>query len=184
MKSNPYRCMRILGKKYLENTVFSHYGEDFFRPDRVQKIDFYQNHLNKPKIGGIWLSPKESEYGWKEWATVVEYKHFRDKYRWDVKLKTDAKIICCLEEKDLLNLPTSDLFVDGIYACSYIDYGELIRRGYDGLFLSFQLLANTKLQGKHIEGSPIPTFRYWDCESLLLFGTRCIQHVNNIRKSG
>ena len=68
---------------------YIHYGHKTFEPDRFQKVE---NQLGIPKPnGGLWASPIETEYGWKEWnanknigASFEEYFMFT--------LKKDAPI--------------------------------------------------------------------------------------------
>lgn len=175
--------MTILGKKILEKTIFVHYGNELFRPEKVEEVAFFQNHYNKPKRGGIWLSPKNSKYGWREWAKETKYPRFHDRYRWEIALEDDAKIIACTNFMDLKSIPTSDLYVDGEYACTYFDYRKLQESGYHGVFLGLELLMLIKFYQKYYEGFTKPTFKFWDCESLLLFGTEKIRHVSSYVQS-
>lgn len=169
----------ILVKDYLKKTTFVHYGEEPFEYNKVEKISLFQNHYNKPKIGGIWLSPKNSKNGWKDWAKKTGYKRFCDKYRWEIQLKSSARILLISSIFDLKNLPTSDLFYDDYYACTYFDFEELIRLGFDGIFVCSEIIKIVEEYQTWYEGFKQPTLRFWNCETLLLFGKDKIENVTN-----
>lgn len=171
--------MKVLEKNYLERAIFVHYGDEMYDADKVEEISFFRNHLNKPKRGGIWLSPKGSKYGWKDWAKDSNYPRFQDKYRWEVSLKSDARIVACVDFTDFMLLPTSKLFIDGQFACDYFDLRKLQESGFHGIYVGMDIIIKT---AKYQIGPTSPTFKFWDCETLLLFNSEKIKRVTNYEK--
>ena len=163
--------IRQVSGKYLQKEVFVHYGPECYFSERVKEIGFYQNHYNKPKVGGLWFSPLHSSFGWRDWCRREDYSRFNDRYRWEVQVHPDSKIVLVQSFLDLKALPTKELWYGDFFACTYIDYGKLLEMGFDGVFLSKDMV-DIEDRVPYYYGYQKPTFRFWNCESLLLFSNK------------
>lgn len=165
--------IKILDKETIKSSVFIHYGNLGFDLSLVKKLSFFENHYNKPKRGGLWFSPMRG-FGWKDWCKEVEYRGFRDDYIWKMILDPEAKIIDIENPWDIEMLPSKDLiYFNRSNVCSYINFKELISQGYHGILVKVSAID----QDLGIPFSLGPTFRYWDCDSLLMFGIDGIKQI-------
>lgn len=64
---------RILDNDRVRDLVVIHYGAKKYRKDLVKKI------RNQPFIkpaGGLWTSPINSTWGWKEWCKANNFREY------------------------------------------------------------------------------------------------------------
>lgn len=127
-----------------------------------------KNHpfLNKP-LGGLWGSPINSEYGWKDWCIRNSFKPFCEKsdiyFEWE--LMENRNILIVETEKDIPeNLYRSD---------GYLDW-EKVSQEYDAFFLTLNGL-------NELEDSSLG-FNTWDCESIIVFKKDLINPLEITRK--
>ena len=85
--------IRLLETDLIKSTLFVHYGDSDFDLSQVRPVTHFQNHYNKPKIGGLWFSPKDSKWGWENWCKETGYSLFSKKYTWECRLSDESKII-------------------------------------------------------------------------------------------
>ena len=138
---------------------YIHYGHKTFEPDRFQKVE---NQLGIPKPnGGLWASPIETEYGWKEWnanknigASFEEYFMFT--------LKKDAKVLTISNVEQLGDLPQlNSLFPFNTWAL--LDYEKLAEE-YDAI--EVKITEDGRLYEK---------LYTWDCDSILIINPDVIE---------
>lgn len=140
------------------------YGCGNFDPEKF--INIKNARFIKPN-GGLWSSPVDSQYGWKEWCqsecfyteTLEEYFKF-DFYG-------NTVVIDSLADLDQLTF-ISDRCID--FEC-------LVNKGIDAIFLTDKGQGDTRLSHpKNLYG--------WDCECVLVMNKDCISnvrtHANNI----
>lgn len=138
-----------------------------------KKFEYIQNRypvsINKP-LGGLWGSPKDSEWGWKDWC---EAEDFRKNEGLDVSttftLTDTAEILVLNSRKAYDSLP--DCF-KRYYTSPYgyylenLDF-ETISREYDAILLTYSGLCEL---GNDFDLG----FNTWDCESILVLNKDCI----------
>ena len=75
-----------MGKKYI------HYGHDKFQPEKLinRPRDPYMQ-LYKP--AGLWASPVDSEWGWKDWCEREEFDLERLTTHFTFALSPDARVL-------------------------------------------------------------------------------------------
>lgn len=146
----------------MEN-ILIHYGADKYDKSLVKPI--INRNWNKPE-GGLWTCPKNSTWGWKEWATNEGFTETTDENSFELLLKEGAKLFIIDSLQDLLNAP---LFVFQVESFSqqYLDF-ELLATKYDAIWLTEK--------GQNETHHSYPTNLYgWDCETVLIMNPDCIE---------
>lgn len=133
--------------------------------------------LNKPS-GGLWASPTDSEFGWKDWCESEDYK-IENLDTWTkFNLKGSAKILVINSFFDLmmawkkypLNTGRS-----GYFEYKILDFLAIERDGYDGV-----LLTERGNEECHLPmNETFLDLNAWDCESIVLFN---LDHIEIVEK--
>lgn len=138
-----------------------HYGADCYKPEMFRPISDVP-FRNKPQ-GGLWTSPVDSEYGWKDWAEDNDYgdltKHFELEFQGTV-LKIDSVA-------DMNELPWIE--VNGSH---FISFQALCAMwfSYDAIHLTAKGERDTRFSH--------PRDLYgWDCESVLVMNPDAIRAI-------
>ena len=122
----------------------------------------------KPK-GGIWASPVDAKFSWKDWCEGEKFDDLNSKYA--VILDIDiTNFIVIGRKNDLDKLPWYKKF--GFLEA--IDFKKLVGEGVDGIYLTTRGEAETRFS--------FPRTLYgWDCESVLILNKRCIRDYWQVR---
>lgn len=123
-------------------------------------------YRRKP-IGGLWTSPINSEYGWRQWCEDQNFSTGPLDEFFDIEFAGRVYVIDQL--KDLLNAPlvryTSPY---GLVSVQSIDFEQLINQGYDAIHLTTKGQIETRFS------EPINLYG-WDCESVLIMNEKSIK---------
>jgi hypothetical protein len=171
----------------LVNTWFVSYGLGEYDPNLFNVIENNKYNI-KPK-GGLWTSPKNSNYGWIDFCRDENYCKFGGfKTGFEFQLKPDSKIYIIDTFFDLIKVPykIKDPLYSGIsYHQNFIDY-ENMANEYDAIWLTDNGQFDTRspeMQGLFdFDGCTINLYG-WDCESLIILRKECIINVRNIDKN-
>jgi hypothetical protein len=140
------------------NPVVIHYGAKKFT---ASKFSVITNDWVKPR-GGLWTSPIDSDYGWKDWCEAENFRDCDDSMSFTLEFNSDVKIYKIDTLKDLLNLPLISLHVPSM---KHPDF-ETISKEYDAIWLTEN--------GQHVTRFSRPCNLYgWDCESILILNPKC-----------
>ena len=157
--------------------------------------------LNKPK-GGLWTSPLDSRYSWKNWCEKNEPSFLKSNlYLYNFQ----GKILEINDSKDLYNLPVviynllelsgdklenpeeydSSIFISKIIyyqdldentlpytSCLTFDY-EAISKEYDALYLTVNAMSKLKY-------NLFLNFYAWDCETVLILNPQNLKFIKQI----
>lgn len=162
--------------------VLIHYGDDRYRPDSFVPI---KNKAFIKPIGGLWASPKGSQFGWKPWCESEDFHVERLKDSFIFQLDKKAKICTIDSLNDLMNLPTQNLLdADGYTRITLrrsletdllfnrfipLDF-EKIAKKYDAIYLTWKGQCETRYS--------ISVSLYgWDCESVLILKPKHIHEL-------
>lgn len=109
---------------------YIHYGGNRFDPDKFEPIA-NAPYFNKPN-GGLWASPVESKFGWKQWCEAENYKSYLDEDSFCFSLKDGTKIlrIDTMEKAKNLPLQTTDMDSPIIH---FYDFEQLMADGVDAV---------------------------------------------------
>ena len=156
-------------------------GRDKFDPakfDEVRNTKSYGHILMKPK-GGIWTSPLDSTYGWKDWCKAEGFMKERlDKY---IILQFTGTLYVIDGLADLLEMPINNHRVHtmnmGTVAASQpynipeaeLDFVSMKKQGIDAIHLT--------IKGEHRTRFSSPWSLYgWDCETVYVMNQESIKH--------
>lgn len=162
--------MKILAKDlekiYGIKNEFMTYGSNKFdinKFDSIKNRDFIKPH------GGLWSSPVNSSYGWKDWCESEGYKVESLSSWFKFKLNCNSNIFVIDELSDLINLMKIYRRTDQyLYFENVLDF-EKISKDYDGILLTDNGERKTRYSDPELYG--------WDCESLLVFNPEVIEVV-------
>lgn len=148
-------------------------GIDTIDLNKFQKIKNSRSR-NKP-IGGLWTSPVNSEYGWKDFVESESYK--KDRYLNDcvlISLKDSAKIFKIDSNQDFKEAPKRSTEIgetDWYPPIKYLDF-EKLAEDYDALWLTYNGVKDLS----YFDGDLLIGDLYgWDVETVLLFNLDCIE---------
>lgn len=139
--------------------MYIHYGSTEFDENKWQDIE---NEFVKP-IGGLWASPIDAEYGWRDWTLDNNYKCCNEYFKFEIK--PEANVYKIHNINDLLKLPQNKKSERHIWEPSppyYIDFEKCKDIGIDAIELcSLNNGLYWALYG-------------WDCESIIILNKEII----------
>jgi len=160
--------MKILLSKDIKKFTLIHYGDTKYS---LRKFKPIKNDWIKPD-GGLWTSPVDSPYGWKQWCESERYELGEfEKGSFKLRLKRKARILVIDSVEDLRMLPQ-------INTCStrtlaYIDF-EAISKIADAVWLTYIGQQKTRYSKPSLYG--------WDIESVLILNKYfCYQIKDNVK---
>ena len=146
----------MIMKKYI------HYGPEPFDRDLIEPIRNRQ-YFTKP-WGGLWASPVDAEFGWKQWCEQENFARHRFGHSFIFTLSPEAKVLTISSSLDLHDLPLAgDSLLDEVQ----LDFEELVRQGYDAVEL--ELSRDGKLYW---------ALYGWDCDSIVILNRDVIVEVS------
>jgi hypothetical protein len=132
-----------------------HYGSNVFNPKLIQPIK--NDNWVKPK-GGLWTSPINSNWGWKDWCESEDFRECSKENSFTLKLHDWAKICVIDSVSDLVCLPYYESYK------RYLDF-EKIAENYDAIWLTEKGMQETRCSNPDLYG--------WDCETFLILNPKC-----------
>lgn len=146
---------------------FRHYGNEEWSEDKFQEPVNNDYWNIKPK-GGLWASPVNSDWGWKDWCESEDFRECTTYF--DFSLKPGSNIYVIDSYADLEKFKYISLNSSTINRCT-IDF-EAAKLEYDAIFLTDLGERATRLTHPF-------TLYGWDCESLLVLRKESICDVEN-----
>ena len=140
--------------------VLIHYGNNKFDEDLFLPIK--NKRWEKPD-GGLWTSPKNSKWGWKDWCISECYMDCSDDNCFEIMLKKTANILKIDNENDFKNAP----LIDSEYNSCFLDF-EKIAEKYDAIWVTAKAVFSLRMNRKY-------SLYSWDCESVLILNKDCLQ---------
>jgi hypothetical protein len=78
----------------IKNKIFVHYGADKYDPNKFIPISDSNANWCKPEKGGLWASPVDSEWGWKDWCEIEGFREITSETpRFLFKLKESSRVL-------------------------------------------------------------------------------------------
>lgn len=138
--------------------LLKHYGASTYLPEKVLPLKNYS--WIKPEKGGLWTSPIDSKWGWKDWNEGELFRKCNEQNSFTIELNKDAKIFIINSLEDLKKAP----LING-FSKKVIDF-EYIAKKYDAIWLTEKGQYETHLNYKlDLYG--------WDCETVLIINPNC-----------
>ena len=158
-------------------TKFITYGFEY-NPKKWREI---RNHkfFNKPN-GGLWGSPIDSSWGWKDWCDSENFKRndgFNSGFTWEISDPDKILIIDSMETYQ--SLPESYKYSSSLFGYRtnyiYLDF-ERISQDYDAILL-------TERGFNELRHDISLNFCFWDCESIIVLNQEAIINIESITKT-
>jgi hypothetical protein len=122
-------------------------------------------YSNKP-TGGLWASPINSKYGWRQWGKENDFGDFSSTFRVSYKGKT-----IIVDSVDDLSYLTrrKDVSPDSRRFISYLnaDFEHLASEGIDAIYLTQKGEKETRFTNPGLYG--------WDCESVIIMNPESLK---------
>lgn len=139
-----------------------HYGHSSFNVNEFKQIQ-NESYWIKPK-GGLWTSPLNSEYGWKDWNESEMHCECSDDNCFILELNDYCRILVIDSFDDL----------DDCVSIQYPHYNtamdfELLQTKYDAIWLTYRGQIDTRYSQPNLYG--------WDCETVLILNPNCCKQV-------
>ena len=144
--------------------IYIHYGSKRFRPKLFKPIR-NREFFNKP-YGGLWASPVDAEYGWKQWTEDNHYgeRSESDSFRFSLP---EANVIHITNKSDIDKLPmTGSTDALDMTSMRCLDFEKLLSSGFDAIEL--HLSQNWELYWD-LYG--------WDCDCILVLNPDVIKEI-------
>ena len=153
-------------KQEIEKLTLIHYGKTEFLAEKFGTIT---NRVFIKPSGGLWTSPIDSEFGWKDWCECENFRSCTTENSFTLKFKPKSKILVIDTLLDLESIP----MVKGPYSFfQHFPNFELISKCKDAIWLT--------INGEHETRLSHPYSLYgWDCESVLILNPDCVYQVKN-----
>ncbi len=140
-----------------------HYGANKFNPKKFKKI---QNDSWIKPIGGLWLSPEDTEYGWRDFCTSEGFRTEKLQYHFRAKFKGNAKILVIDSLSDLSILPMQN----AICGLTQVPDFEKIAKKYHAIWLTERGQIQTRFGHPH-------NLYGWDCECVIILNSECFYEI-------
>ena len=140
-----------------------HYGYSYIRKSLIKGVINSPYGRNKPLQGGLWTSPMNSEYGWKDYCKSEDHDADLGVYC-TVTLKDDAKVLTI--DGDDAKVPMIEKGVPHSRR-KYPDFEEIAKH-YDAIHLTAKGERETRFSDKL-------NFYGWDCETVLILNPDAIK---------
>lgn len=148
-----------------------HYGSVEYMPELVKPVKNAKYGWVKPDSGGLWCSPVDSKYGWKEWCKENNFRDCDESISFTLEINHNARVLKIDSYSDLARLPhiNNDNFND---PRRYLDFEKLCLH-YDAIWLTEKGQWETRLT------EPYQLYG-WDCESVLIMNPNSCKQIKSI----
>lgn len=140
--------------------TYIHYGHTAFIPEQFTPI---QNRYGMTKpYGGFWASPKDAEWGWKDWCEAEEFRECKESNSFCFTLRDDSKVLTITNTEQLRSIPQQNC--EGfLMLWKALDFETLESSGVDAVEVNLSADRNLyyELYG-------------WDCDSILIMNPEII----------
>lgn len=137
---------------------YIHYGHTHF--DKNLFVEIINRTVFSKPHGGLWASPMNAEYGWKDWNDVNEFKDCDEENSFIFSLKEGANVVHIYSKEDLDKLPQTEKTIHYWYC---IDFEKLKNEGVDAIELHLSEDRCENYCDRLYE-----LLYGWDCDSILI----------------
>ena len=154
-----------------ENKKYIHYGHKKFDRERFTPIN-NERCFVKP-IGGLWASPVDAEWGWKQWCKSEKFRDCNEDNSFTFTLSEKAVVVHIRSIKNLSGLPrVENEFTLNTWYC--IDFERLLEIGIDAVELH---LSEEDRRGLGVCEGLNWSLYGWDCDSILIMNPDVVVEV-------
>jgi hypothetical protein len=145
-----------------------HYGSNTYNPELFKPVTNHKYSANNKPIGGLWVSPVDCEWGWKDFCEAEDFRTDKLSSSFKLKLKDDTRIYKIDSLDDLTKLVKSHSWKK-IIDCYELDF-EKLSKDYDVIYLTYEGMGETRL-------SQPMDLNAWDCECMLIMNPNCFEII-------
>ena len=151
------------------------YGNGIWDPEKW--VDVKTGEWIKPRTGGLWSSPVDSEWGWIDWCKAEDFhtELLENSPHFTFSLSQSSKVYNIDTPADLRRFKYSHLNFDSSFPRFYIDFEEAAKE-YDAIFLSATGESSTRWSDPY-------SLYGWDCETLLVLKKEVIINIENYERA-
>lgn len=153
-----------------DNIVYISYGKSKYDPQKFNEIKNLPL-FGKP-LGGLWASPIDAPFGWKQWCEDINYVDCDLTKSFCFTLDKNANVIHLNSSEDCRRLPLVQLdpFFQSLTAYQvFPDFEKLKNNGIDAI----QFNLSAEKSGNMVDGMHSVLFG-WDCDSILILNKNVI----------
>lgn len=145
----------------MNDKIYVHYGHKEFDPEKFNGNIKNKPYWSKPaNWAGLWASPVDTDFSWKKWCELEEFRECSKDNCFKFKLKDNAKVLTVTELSDASNYIIGDEF------CGGLDFEQMIKDGYDAIEL---------IHGDNYRELHFSLFNSWDCDSICIFNADILE---------
>ena len=150
----------IGGYMSIKSQTYIHYGADHFDENVFrEKIQHPNEFLSMYKPAGLWGSPVDSEYGWKDFVLSEDFNVASLEKHFTFRLKKSAKVLHFYRFVDAMPY----LYYNGEFRSHCLDLAK-IYRSYDAVELH---ITNDYARFKDVTLCMV--FNMWDVDSICVW---------------
>lgn len=156
----------------MNKTVYIHYGASEF--DRNAFKPIRNGRIKVKPYGGLWASPVDSKWGWKEWCTSENFHVDQLDSSFSFVLSDGARVLHLRSGEDVDKLPRYCPFPQMLdWTMRWIDF-EKITKVYDAVEL------HLSEDQEHIASYNSLYFKMngWDCDSILIMNPDIVAQIS------
>jgi len=156
----------------MKERVYIHYNSDTYDQDRLRRamVNKHKNsRYDKPK--GLWASPENSEWGWKDWCEGEEFHVEKLDKNFRFKLSPDAKVL------RLNRIEEADRYITWIDNRNIELNLPLIYNHFDAMEVSYS--SDYRFGSVWLDDSRevLNLFNSWDVDSICIWNPSVIMPV-------
>lgn len=158
----------------MSKTRYIHYGSWEFQSELFDPPRNKEFLATKPE-GGLWASPIDAQWGWREWCESNKFRECKDSNGFTFTLSDKANVIHVYKVSDLDNLPRNKKY-RGVALSEWVllDFERMVEMGYDAIEL--HLSEEDRTDCGFLEGLYWSLYG-WDCDSILILNPDIVVEV-------
>ena len=140
---------------------YIHFGHERFDREKFQEIK-NELYFCKPK-GGLWASPVDAPFGWKDWCEAEEYQKCDEANSFTFTLNEKANVYLIRSVDEVRAMPSVECELESMFLP---DFEKMLADGWDAI--EFHLREDRELYW---------VLYGWDCDSILVMNPDVVEEI-------
>lgn len=140
---------------------YIHYGHKHFSPCSFEPVR-NEPYRNKPR-GGLWASPVDAPFGWKDWCEAEEYQKCDEANSFTFTLNEKANVYLIRSVDEVRAMPSVECELESMFLP---DFEKMLADGWDAI--EFHLSEDSELYW---------ALYGWDCDSILVMNPDVVEEI-------
>ena len=149
--------------------TYIHYGSETFNPEKLTEQALSETRdswLSQYKPCGLWGSPEDSRYAWKEWCTSEDFHTERLKTSFRFSLDKTARVLRIHSMEDAIPYLVRNKAYDALSINAYTLDTERIESEFDAM----EVIMDSDLYWNNV-------FRMWDVDSVCVWNPEVVEVI-------